>query len=74
MAWKPGGIEGAQTAWGLVNLPGAAYAIAIMINYGPDEHGSTHPRDLVRRLPLLHADRADDTARSAGADGYIKKE
>jgi beta-lactamase class A len=36
VAWKPGGIEGAQTAWGLVSLPGAAYAIAIMINYGPD--------------------------------------
>jgi beta-lactamase class A len=35
-AWKPGGIEGAQTAWGLVNVPGAPYAIAIMINYGGD--------------------------------------
>jgi len=37
VAWKPGGIEGAQTAWGLVNVPGAPYAIAIMINYGPDD-------------------------------------
>jgi beta-lactamase class A len=34
VAWKPGGIEGAQTAWGLVDVPGAPYAIAIMINYG----------------------------------------
>jgi beta-lactamase class A len=34
VAWKPGGIEGAQTAWGLVDMPGAPYAIAIMINYG----------------------------------------
>jgi beta-lactamase class A len=37
VAWKPGGIEGAQTAWGLVDLPGAPYAIAIMINYGADD-------------------------------------
>ena len=36
-AWKPGGIEGAQTAWGLVDVPGAPYAIAIMINYGVDD-------------------------------------
>lgn len=36
VAWKPGGIEGAQTAWGLVDVPGAPYAITIMINYGPD--------------------------------------
>jgi beta-lactamase class A len=37
VAWKPGGIEGAQTAWGLVDVPGAPYAITIMINYGPDD-------------------------------------
>jgi beta-lactamase class A len=37
VAWKPGGIEGVQTAWGLVDVPGAPYAIAIMINYGPDD-------------------------------------
>jgi beta-lactamase class A len=37
VAWKPGGIEGAQTAWGLVDVPGAPYAIAIMINYGVDD-------------------------------------
>jgi len=36
VAWKPGGIEGAQTAWALVDVPGAPYAIAVMINYGPD--------------------------------------
>ena len=41
VAWKPGGIEGAQTAWGLVNLPGAPYAIAIMINYGSDGMDTT---------------------------------
>ena len=43
MAWKPGGIEGAQTAWGLVNVPGAAYAIAIMINYGGDDADMGRP-------------------------------
>ena len=37
VAWKPGGIEGAQTAWGLVNVPDGPYAIAIMINYGVDD-------------------------------------
>ena len=37
VAWKPGGIEGAQAAWGLVNVPGGPYAIAIMINYGVDD-------------------------------------
>ena len=41
VAWKPGGIEGVQTAWGLVNVPGAPYAIALMINYGPDDMAST---------------------------------
>jgi beta-lactamase class A len=37
VAWKPGGIEGAQSAWGLVDVPGAPYAIAVMINYAPDD-------------------------------------
>ena len=37
VAWKPGGLEGAQTAWGLVDVTGAPYAIAIMINYGGDD-------------------------------------
>ena len=36
VAWKPGGIEGVQTAWGLVGLPGAPYVLAVMVNYGPD--------------------------------------
>jgi beta-lactamase class A len=41
VAWKPGGIEGVQTAWGLVDVPGAPYAIAIMVNYGPDDMNAT---------------------------------
>lgn len=41
VAWKPGGLEGVQTAWGIVRVPGAAYAVAIMINYAPDEEAGT---------------------------------
>jgi beta-lactamase class A len=41
VAWKPGGIEGVQTAWGLVPVPGAPYAISVMVNYGPDDMNAT---------------------------------
>jgi beta-lactamase class A len=41
VAWKPGGVEGVSTAWGLVGVPGAPYAIAIMVNYGPDDMDGT---------------------------------
>jgi beta-lactamase class A len=41
VAWKPGGLEGVQTAWGLVRLPGRPYAIAVMVNYGGAEMGAT---------------------------------
>lgn len=34
VAWKPGGIEGVSTAWGLVDLPTRPYALAVMVNYG----------------------------------------
>ncbi len=34
--WKPGGILGVETFWGVVNLPGRPYAIAAMLNYGGD--------------------------------------
>jgi beta-lactamase class A len=36
VAWKPGGLDGVATAWGLVKLPGAPYAVSIMVNFGPD--------------------------------------
>jgi beta-lactamase class A len=39
VAWKPGGLEGVSTAWGLVALPGAPYAIAAMVNYGDAQVG-----------------------------------
>lgn len=41
VAWKPGGIEGVQTAWGLVRVPGRPYAIAVMVNYGPADMNAT---------------------------------
>lgn len=41
VAWKPGGIEGVETAWGLVPLPGAPYAIAVMVNYGGENVAQT---------------------------------
>jgi beta-lactamase class A len=37
VAWKPGGITGVQTFWGIVDLPGRPYAIAAMANYGRDD-------------------------------------
>ena len=34
VAWKPGTLDGVSTAWGLVRLDGAPYAIAVMVTYG----------------------------------------
>lgn len=39
VAWKPGGLEGVSTAWGVVDLPGAPYAVAVMVNYGDARAG-----------------------------------
>ena len=41
VAWKPGGLEGVSTAWGLVALPGAPYAVSVMVNYGNAQVGDT---------------------------------
>lgn len=41
VAWKPGGLEGVSTAWGLVRIPGQPYAIAIMVNYGATDMDET---------------------------------
>ncbi|MGH9370713.1 MAG: serine hydrolase [Vicinamibacterales bacterium] len=41
VAWKPGGIEGVQTAWGIVSVPGGPYAISVMVNYGPEDISPT---------------------------------
>ncbi|MEN9818116.1 MAG: hypothetical protein RLZ32_1996 [Gemmatimonadota bacterium] len=34
VAWKPGSVEGVETAWGIVALPGRPYALAVMTTYG----------------------------------------
>ncbi len=34
VAFKPGGIEGVTTAWGLVGLPDRPYVVTVMTNYG----------------------------------------
>jgi beta-lactamase class A len=36
VAWKPGGVEGVATAWGLVSLPDRPYVVAVMTTYGGD--------------------------------------
>ena len=33
VAWKPGDIEGVNTMWGLVDLPGRPYVVVGMVNY-----------------------------------------
>jgi beta-lactamase class A len=37
VAWKPGGIEGVSTAWGIVELPGRPYVVVGMVNYSDDD-------------------------------------
>lgn len=45
VAWKPGGLDGVSTAWGLVRLPGAPYAVSIMVTYG-----TSNPDAVVRDI------------------------
>ena len=33
VAWKSGSITGVRAGWGIVNLPGRPFAIAVMLNY-----------------------------------------
>lgn len=40
VAWKPGGITGVSTYWGLVGLDDRPYAIAAMVNYSSDGAGT----------------------------------
>lgn len=44
VAWKPGSLDGVSTAWGLVQLEGAPYAVAIMVTFG------TSPDDALRGI------------------------
>ncbi|MFN7978787.1 MAG: serine hydrolase [Vicinamibacterales bacterium] len=45
VAWKPGSLDGVSTAWGIVRLEGAPYAIAAMVTYG-----DAQVDDVVRRI------------------------
>ena len=36
IAFKPGGITGVSTVWGLVDVPDRPYVISVMSNYGGD--------------------------------------
>ena len=39
VAWKPGDIEGVNTAWGLVDLPGRPYVVVGMVTYSDADEG-----------------------------------
>lgn len=39
VAWKPGGVEGVETAWGLFALPGNAYVVTAMVTYSDGAPG-----------------------------------
>ena len=39
VAWKPGDIEGVNTAWGLVDLPRRPYVVVGMVNYSDADEG-----------------------------------
>lgn len=40
VAWKPGSIAGVETAWGIVELRGRPYAMAVMVNYSDADAAS----------------------------------
>ncbi len=44
VAWKPGGITGVATAWGVVALPDRPYVLVVMSSYGGD--GGAFIRDV----------------------------
>ena len=44
VAWKPGGITGVATAWGVVALPDRPYVLVVMSSYGGD--GGAFVRDV----------------------------
>lgn len=62
VAWKPGSLDGVSTAWGLVRLEGAPYAIAVMATYGGAEADAVVGR--VSAAAFQHF------TRLAGATGY----
>lgn len=46
VAWKPGGVEGVETAWGLFALPGRPYALTVMVNYSDSPESSRALREV----------------------------
>jgi beta-lactamase class A len=46
VAWKPGGVEGVETAWGLFALAGRPYALAVMVNYSDSPASSRALREV----------------------------
>lgn len=48
VAWKPGGLDGVSTAWGLVRLEGAPYAVSLMVTFG-----TATPDTVVRELSAV---------------------
>ncbi|HET9982070.1 MAG TPA: serine hydrolase [Longimicrobiales bacterium] len=63
VAWKPGTIEGVETAWGIVGLRGRPYAVAVMVNYSNAAAAS----DAIRRAS---ATVFDHFSRLAGATAW----
>lgn len=62
VAWKPGGITGVATAWGLVELPGRPYIVTVMTNYGRGAGGNA--------IEAISKGAYDYFARLAGATRY----
>lgn len=46
VAWKPGGVEGVETAWGLFALPNRPYALTAMVNYSDSPEMSRVVREV----------------------------
>lgn len=66
IAFKPGGITGVSTVWGLVDVPDRPYVISVMSNYGGDggavvEAVSAAAHDYFSRLSgiTMHGTRVD---------------
>lgn len=46
VAWKPGGVEGVQTAWGIVELPARPYVVVGMVTYADGDEASAALRSI----------------------------
>jgi len=50
VAWKPGGIPGAEAVWALVQLPERPFAFAVMEKFGAAGEGGEIQREIARTL------------------------